>query len=166
MWVVWFDGLCEPRGSEGRLATYGFRAEHDGVVVGEGGGLVAGPGGPLATAHVAEFGALVQALAWARAHKRDDEPLVVRGDSRLAIETTAGRWDLASPTLLPLRDAAQALAREVGVARFEKVSREENAEADRLSREAYHALADAHPEWGLGRWAKGATRRRGRASNL
>lgn len=165
-WVLWFDGLCEPRGSEGRIATFGFQAVHDGGVVGEGQGLVAGPGGPLATAHVAEFGALIQALAWAREHKRDDEPLVVRGDSRLAIETTAGRWNLSSPTLLPLRDAAQALAREVGVARFEKVSREANAEADRLSREAYHALAAAHPEWGLGPWSRASARRKTRASDL
>lgn len=142
-WVLRFDGLCEPRGSPDRLATYGFRVEHDGRVLAEESGHVAGPGGPLATAHVAEYAALVAGLAWVRDHKRDACPVHVRGDSRLAIETAAGRWRLASPRLLPLRDAAQALAREVGVEDWRKVPREENAHADRLSREAYHALA--HP---------------------
>ena len=149
-WVVHFDGLYEPRYTDRGIATYGFQVRHDGEVLGEGKGLVTGPGGPLASANVAEFGALIQALAWVREHKRDACPLVVRGDNKLAIESTAGRWNLTSPKLLPLRDAARGLCEELGVVTLEKVSREENAEADRLSKEAYRELTAAHPEWRLG----------------
>lgn len=163
-WVLHFDGLYEPRYSDRGIATYGFQVTHEDAVVAEDKGLVTGPGGPLATANVAEFGALIQGLAWLRDHRTEigECPIVVRGDNRLSIETTAGRWKLSSETLLPLRDAARALAGELGITRFEKVSREENAEADRLSREAYRELTDAHPEWGLGAWSKTGRRTRAR----
>ena len=153
-WILHFDGLYEPRYTDRGIATYGFQVTHDGQVVGEGKGLVTGPGGPLATANVAEFGALIQGLAWLRDHKVGGCPIVVRGDNRLAIETTAGRWKLSSETLIPLRDAARGLAAELRVSTFEKVTREENAEADRLSVEAYRELTAAHPEWELGIWSR------------
>lgn len=153
-WILHFDGLYEPRYTDRGIATYGFQVTHEGAVVGEGKGLVTGPGGPIANAAVAEFGALIQGLAWLRDNKQGGCPVVVRGDNRLAIETTAGRWKLSSETLLPLRDTARAIAAELGVTRFEKVSRAENAEADRLSVEAYRELTASHPEWGLGKWSK------------
>lgn len=159
-WLLRFDGLFEPRYQERGIATYGFVVEHDGERVGEGKGLLFGPG-EGASANVAEFGALIHGLAFVRDRKEDDERLVVRGDSRLAIETVAGRWDLSSEKLLPLRDMAKRLLREIpGEKVLEKVSREENAEPDRLTRGAYHAAAAEHPEWGLGPHAKS---RRGRA---
>ena len=148
-WVLHFDGLYEPRHSLRGIATYGWQARHGARVVAEDKGLVMGPD-EGATAHVAEFGALLHGLQWLAAHKRDGCPLVLRGDSRLAIETVAGRWNLTSERLLPLRDLARDLVIQLGGAKLEKVSREDNAEADRLSREAYHEAAAAHPEWGLG----------------
>lgn len=155
-WSLWFDGLYEPRHSRRGVATYGFVVEHGEERVHEGSGFVAGPG-PPASADVAEFAALVQALEWLRDHGGASGcPVVVRGDSRLVVETTAGRWKLRSERLLPLRDLAARLAREVGVERFEKVPRERNADADRLSREAYREATGAHPEWGLGRHARAA----------
>ena len=78
----------------------------------------------------------------------------MRGDSRLVVETVAGRWKLSSEVLLPLRDLAMRLVDELKPASIEKVPRGENAAADRLSREAYHELVKAHPEWGLGRGAR------------
>ena len=74
-----------------------------------------------------------------------------------------GRWKLSSPTLLPFRDRAQEIVRELGGVvpaapgqatlgpagrvTLEKVSREANAEADALSRLAYHEYKVAHPGW-------------------
>lgn len=162
-WVLHFDGLFEPRFQARGIATFGFVAWRDDERVGEGKGLLFGPG-EGASANVAEFGALVHGLAFVRDVKRDEEPLWVRGDSRLVVETVAGRWSLSSERLLPLRDMARRLVGEIpGEKRFEKVSREENAEADRLSREAYHAAAAEHPEWGLGPFAK-SRRARSRSS--
>lgn len=165
-WVLHFDGLYEPRFSARGIATYGWQARHGARVVGKDKGLVLGPG-EGASANVAEFGALLHGLQWLAANKRDGCPLVIRGDNKLAIETVAGRWNLTSARLLPLRDMARDLVAQLGGATageaedqaarplprgvtLEKVSREENAEADRLSREAYHEATAAHPEWGLG----------------
>ena len=159
-WVLHFDGLYEPRYSDRGIATYGWQARHGARVIAEDKGLVMGPG-EGASAHVAEFGALLHGLQWLAANKHDRCPIVIRGDSRLAIETVAGRWNLTSERLLPLRDMAREHVIRLGGARLEKVSREANADADRLSREAYHEAAAAHPEWGLGIHAK--SRRKGEA---
>lgn len=150
-WVLAFDGLYEPRSSGRGIATFGFVVRHGDGRVHAQSGLVAPPG-PLASANVAEFGALIEGLTWLRDRAPSREPacaLRVIGDSRLVIETVAGRWKLHGETLLPLRDLAQRLAQELGVASFEKVPRERNDEADKLSREAYHREAAAHPEWEL-----------------
>lgn len=156
-WVLHFDGLYEPRTRARGIATFGWQARHGERVVAEDKGLLLGPG-EGGSANVAEFGALLHGLQWLAESKRDGCPLVVRGDSRLAIETVAGRWNLTSERLLPLRDMARDLVRRLGGAQLEKVSREANAEADRLSREAYHEAAAAHPAWGLGIHAKSRSR--------
>lgn len=149
-WVLHFDGLYEPRYTDRGVATYGFQVTHGGEVVHEEKGVVAPPG-PLAGSNLAEFGALIQGLTWLKGQDLGGCPLRVRGDSRLVVETVAGRWKLSNEVLTPLRDLAARLVRELDAASIEKVSREENAEADRLSREAYHEAVRAHPEWGLGR---------------
>ena len=153
-WVLHFDGLYEPRTTDKGIATYGWQARHGDDLAAQDKGLLLGPG-EGGSANVAEFGALLHGLQWLAANKRDDCPLVIRGDSKLAIETVAGRWNLTSPRLLPLRDLARDLLAQLGHATLEKVSRDANAHADRLSREAYHDAAAAHPEWGLGIHAKG-----------
>ncbi|HET6405581.1 MAG TPA: ribonuclease HI family protein [Candidatus Thermoplasmatota archaeon] len=158
-WVLHFDGLFEPRYQARGIATYGFTADHDGERVGEGKGLLFGPG-EGGSANVAEFGALIHGLAFLEDRKEDDCPVVIRGDSRLVIETVAGRWNLSSPRLLPLHKMARRILAEIpGPKTLEKVSREENAGADRLTREAYHEAAAAHPAWGLGPHAKTNRRR-------
>jgi ribonuclease HI len=155
-WTLRFDGLYEPRYSRKGIATYGFVVERDGGTEHEERGLVSEPS-PIASAHVAEFGALIRGLEWLHARGPLDGPLTILGDSRLAIETVAGRWNLTSQTLLPLRNLARRLVADLGGATLRKVSRDENARADELSRTAYHEAVAAHPEWGLG--PKGVGRR-------
>ena len=138
-WLLRFDGLYEPRGRPDGVATYGFVVERDGARVHEESGVALGPG-EGGSAHVAELAALIHGLAWLLDHKRDQEPLRVEGDSRLAIETVAGRWRLASARLVPLRDSAQRLLRELACdATLVKISRDANARPDALARAAYHA---------------------------
>ena len=158
-WLLRFDGLFEPRYQERGIATYGFTVDHGGVRVGQGKGLLFGPG-EGGSANVAEFGALIHGLAFLEDNKEDDCPLRVEGDSRLAIETVAGRWNLSSARLLPLREMARRILTEIpGEKTLVKVSREINAEPDRLTREAYHEAAAANPAWGLGPHAKSKRRR-------
>ncbi|MEA3199482.1 MAG: ribonuclease [Thermoplasmata archaeon] len=138
-WRLQFDGLYEPRLRPDGIATYGFLVERDGTLAHQEHGVALGPG-EGGDAHVAEFAALIRGLAWLADHKQDAEPLQIEGDSRLAIETVAGRWNLTSERLLPLRDwARRLLAALPGEATLRKIGRDENARADALSREAYHA---------------------------
>lgn len=163
-WTLHFDGLYEPRYADRGVATYGFVATHADATIHEESGLVAPPR-PLASANsdapmrassprwpdavVAEYGALIQSLAWLAQQDTTGCDIHVRGDSQLVIETVARRWNLTSPRLIPLRDAATRLAQQIGVTTYQKISREQNARADALSREAYHRLVAAHPEWKL-----------------
>lgn len=143
-WVMHFDGLCQPK-NPGGVAAYGFQILRDGRVVHEGSGLAAPPG-PDATNNVAEFTALIEGLRWMQANGAA-RPLV-RGDSRLVVETLRGRWTLTAPRLRPLFLVAERILGETG-ARLEWVPREQNKEADRLSRVGYREAVLAHPEWGL-----------------
>ena len=142
-WVLHFDGLCEPK-NPGGVAAYGFQVLRDGRVVHEGAGLAAAPG-PDATNNVAEFTALVEGLRWLAANGAREA--LVRGDSKLVVETLHGRWKLSAARLRPLFDEARRLLVETG-ARLEWVPRERNREADRLSRVGYQRSVRAHPEWG------------------
>jgi ribonuclease HI len=143
-WVMHFDGLCEPS-NPGGVAAYGYQVLRDGRVVHEGSGLAAPPG-PGATNNVAEFRALVEGLRWLQA--QGARGVLVRGDSRLVVETVSGRWKLNAAHLIPMRDEARALLLALE-GRLEWVPREENKEADRLSRVGFRDAVRAHPEWGL-----------------
>lgn len=146
-WTLEFDGLYEPRYRPNGVATYGFRVLREDALVHEGHGVVVPPGSG-GSANVAEFGALLHGLTWLDENGGVDGPLHVRGDSRLVVETVAGRWNLTSERLLPLRDMARRLVEGLGVeATFEKVPRDANAEADALSRRAYREALREHPEW-------------------
>lgn len=151
-WMLHFDGLYEPRYTDRGIATYGVVVRHGAKRVHEGHGVVVGPG-MGGNANVAEFGALLHGLTWLVQNARDDVRacgLDVEGDNKLAIETVAGRWDLHSEPLLPLRDRARDLVLELGGGAnvtLTKVSRERNAEADALTRHAYHEAKLEHPEW-------------------
>lgn len=143
-WLMHFDGLCEP-GNPGGVAAYGFQVLRDGAIVHEGSGL-AEPPGPTATNNVAEFRALVEGLRWLKANGAK-APLV-RGDSKLIVNTVNGSWNLKVPHLRAMHDEARALLKEVG-GRLAWVPREQNGEADRLSRVGKARAVREHPEWGL-----------------
>lgn len=159
-WLLRFDGLYEPRYTDYGVATYGIVVDHGEERVHEGHGVVVGPG-EGGSANVAEFGALIHGLTWlaenAAASVRECG-LAVEGDSRLVIETVAGRWNLHSARLLPLRDRARALVDALGGpgnVTFAKVSRERNAEPDALTRLAYREAKEEHPDWPIGKGSKG-----------
>lgn len=142
-WVLHFDGLCLPK-NPGGVATYGYQVTKDGRVVREGTGLAAPPG-PGATNNVAEFTALREGLAWLQANGAR-HPLV-RGDSKLVVDTMLGKMRLKAEHLVPLAAEAKRLLTEID-GRIEWVPREQNKEADRLSEVAYAQAVRAHPEWG------------------
>lgn len=107
--------------------------------------LLLGPG-EAGTPHVASFGAHLHALQRLTANKRDACPLLIRGDSPLAIETVTGHCNPHSARLIPLRDIAPRLTDDIGGATLQTVSQHDNADADRPSRHAYHDATANHPE--------------------
>lgn len=163
-WLLRFDGLYEPRYTQRGIATYGFVAYHGARRRHDGHGVVVGPG-EGGNAAVAEFGALIHGLTWLAENEAGsvrDCGLAVEGDNRLVIETVAGRWNLHSEPLIPLRDRARDLVERLGGlanVSLTKVSRERNADADALTRLAYHEAKAEHPEWVLGPGSKRGARR-------
>jgi len=130
--TVNFDGLCYPK-NPGGVAAYGYIVRRDGDVIHRGCGAV-GQGRGM-TNNVAEYAGLLAAMEWL-ASEGIDEVLTVRGDSELVIRQMKGEWQVRSatsrhyvPQIRPLLSG-----REV---RLEWVPREENEEADLLSRVAY-----------------------------
>lgn len=132
MITVYFDGLCEPV-NPGGVGAYGYVIYRDDRpikkgcrVIGEGKGM---------TNNVAEYSALLRALEWLNAEGITDE-LVIKGDSKLVINQLSGAWQVKSQTSMEFVPKIKSLlqGREV---RFVWIPREENSEADMLSRMAY-----------------------------
>jgi len=132
MITIYFDGLCEPR-NPGGVATYGYVIYQNGKtlkkgcrVVGEGRGM---------TNNVAEYSALKRALEWLNEENICDE-IMIRGDSMLVINQVKGEWQVKSQTSQRFVPQIKTLLKEKK-AKLEWIPREENNEADMLSRVAY-----------------------------
>lgn len=132
--VVWADGLCEPV-NPGGIACYGWIARRDGSVLSEGWGVVAR--GPEATNNVAEYHALIEALEWLLAAGHEGEPVEIRSDSQLVVRQLSGEYAVRSGRIRPLYKRARRLLSRFRDIRLRWVPREENEEADLLSRRAY-----------------------------
>ncbi len=137
MITVYFDGLCYPR-NPGGVAAYGYlvyrggQAVHKGFrAVGEGKGM---------TNNVAEYEGLMAAAQWLN----DEgilEKIVIKGDSQLVIRQMKGEWKISSATSKKYVPQIRNLLQGKDVS-FSWVPREENEEADKLSRVAYQRYTD------------------------
>jgi len=142
--VVYFDGLCEPVNPRG-IATYGFVIYRDGEKIFEGCGVVgAGMFGDDVTNNVAEYTALIKALEWLVEQGYTKDEVTVRGDSQLTIRQLNGVYAVRSMRILPLYKKARELVSKFEDIWFEWVPREENEEADSLSRKAYREFLKKH----------------------
>lgn len=131
---LYFDGAIEPV-NPGGCASYGWVLKSGDVIVAQGHGVVSGPG-PESTNNVAEYGALIAGLeAFVHGALRS-EPVEVCGDSRLVLEQVAGRWKCKAKHLRPFLFRAKALVAKCKRLTLRWIPREENAEADALSRRA------------------------------
>jgi ribonuclease HI len=138
---VWIDGLCEPK-NPGGTACYGYVIKRDGETVDKDYGVI-GTGEGM-TNNVGEYTALIRALEKIRSLELIKEKIIVRSDSKLVafamgIDPSTGRsWKIKGPHVLPLFDKAKTLARGMDIT-FKWIPREENKEADELSRIAYES---------------------------
>jgi ribonuclease HI len=131
--LVNVDGLCEPINPNG-IACYGYVIYKDGEKVEEGYDVVDHPN---PSNNVAEYMAFIKALE-KLIELGLTEDVLVRSDSQLLIFQLKGIYTVKAPRIIPLYEKAMALIRQFKKIRFEWVPREENEEADELSRRAYY----------------------------
>lgn len=136
--VVSFDGACEPT-NPGGIASFGYVIQCDGEVLSKGKGIV-GEGSNM-TNNVAEYQALIEVLADIAKLVRKDDKVEVKGDSQLVIRQMTGRYQVKSPRIITLFKKAKKLTSEIREKgchlTFRWVNRDENADADVLSHEAF-----------------------------
>ena len=131
--TVFCDGLCEP--NPGGIATFGWVAYRGSEKLQEFCSvLCAGDG---ATNNVAEYGAVTSVLGWLLANGHANKRVVVHSDSELLVCQLAGKYRVRAPNIVPLHRQVLNLATLFREVTFKWVPREENAEADALSRKAY-----------------------------
>jgi ribonuclease HI len=92
--------------------------------------------GEGATSNVAEYHAVLEALK-AMAVKRPNTKVVVMSDSQLVVYQLTGKYGVSANHLRKLRDATLALGGSFEAVEFVWIPREQNTEADALSRKAY-----------------------------
>lgn len=136
------DGLCEPV-NPGGTACYGWVAYRGREKLGEGYGVICS--GPGATNNVAEYTAVIKALEWLLESGYRDEEIELRSDSQLCIYQLQGVYGVHSDRIRPFYRQAKQLARNFRWLRFRWVPREQNEEADALSRKAYRRASGPDP---------------------
>jgi ribonuclease HI len=134
MITVYFDGLCYPK-NPGGVAAYGYAVFRDGKPIWRGFGAV-GEGRGM-TNNLAEYEALMAAAQW-MVHEGIEEKIAIKGDSELVIKQMKGEYKVSSATSRKYVPEIKRLLRGKDVS-FSWVPREENEEADELSRKGYDA---------------------------
>jgi ribonuclease HI len=134
MITVYFDGLCYPK-NPGGVAAYGYLVYRDGEPIWRGfGGVGEGRG---MTNNVAEYEALMAAARWLVDEGIGDK-ILIKGDSELVIKQMKGQYRVSSATSKKYVPEIRKLLEGKDV-NFSWVPREENEEADRLSRMGYES---------------------------
>lgn len=97
---------------------------------------------PHATNNEAEYNALILGLQ--KALELGITELDVEGDSNLVVNQVQGLWKVKVPRLVPLQSKANKLLWKLKKWTVKHVYREENTDADRLSKEALTVKKEEH----------------------
>lgn len=122
----WFDGAS--RSNPGEAGAGALIEDEEGAVVWESAEYLG-----VRTNNEAEYAAVLALLR--EAGSRGMRGIKIRGDSRLVVMQTSGKWKVKEPRLMPLAREAASLLAELG-ASIEWVPREQNSRADALSNRA------------------------------
>ncbi|MDG7007296.1 MAG: ribonuclease HI family protein [Nitrososphaerota archaeon] len=128
--TVYVDGLSEPRNPG--TGTFGYLIYDGPKKLAEGSGLA----GHDVTSNFAEYTALAEALKRLKALGIDGDVLV-RSDSRLLVGHMSEGWKVKGGMYVEKLKEVRDLMKEFGSIRFEWIPREQNREADLLTRIAY-----------------------------
>ena len=128
--VVYVDGLAEP--SNPGVGTYGFVVYDGKKKVAEGSGLA----GLLVTSNYSEYTALAEAFK-KLIELGIEGDVVVKSDSKLLVGQMSQGWKVKGGMYIDKLKEARDLLKEFGSVAFEWIPREQNSEADLLTRIAY-----------------------------
>ena len=131
---AFIDGLCEPYNPNG-VGCWGIVIYKDGKKQYEEKGSI-GMGKGVSN-NVAEYTALCRALKALITLGWNEKEVVIKSDSQLVVMLMSGQWRVKGGLYLPRFLEAKELVKEFKNIRFVWIPREENEEADRLSRLAY-----------------------------
>jgi ribonuclease HI len=128
--TAYVDGLALPRNPG--TGTYGYVIYDGANKLAEGYGLA----GYNVTSNYAEYTALEQALTRLKSMKVEGDVLV-RSDSKLLVGHLSSGWKVKGGMYVEKLKAVKDLLKGFGSVRFEWIPREQNQEADLLTRVAY-----------------------------
>jgi ribonuclease HI len=137
-WRAWFDGAADPNPGAAGIGALLIGPSGERVEIAESIGF--------GTNNEAEYKALIAILK--AAIELGAAELDVRGDSKLVVEQVSGRWAVKSERLMGLRSEAAGLLARIQGARLSWIPRDDNAEADALSKKAIGKDADEENDWG------------------
>ena len=127
---MYVDGLAMPKNPG--TGTYGYAIYDGPKKLAEGSGLA----GYDVTSNYAEYTALEKALNELKSMKVQGD-ILVRSDSRLLVGHLSSGWKVKGGMYVEKLKAVKDLLKEFGSVRFEWIPREQNQEADLLTRIAY-----------------------------
>lgn len=141
-YTIYCDGLCEPAypggpRNPGGMATYGFVIYKDHEQIKEGWAIIGS--GQGMTNNVAEYTGAIKALEWMIENDLTDDKITLRSDSQLLIYQLDGSYAVRSPRIYPLYSHVRKLLKKFKKKSYCWIPREENEEADALSRRAYYS---------------------------
>jgi ribonuclease HI len=128
--TVYIDGLAEPRNPG--TGTYGYLIYDGEKKLAEGSGLA----GREVTSNFAEYTALAEALKKVKSLGVEGDVLV-RSDSKLLVGQMSEGWKVKGGMYVGKLKEVRDLLKEFGSITFEWIPREQNSEADLLTRIAY-----------------------------
>ena len=137
---VWFDGACGPKNPGGH-AGCGFVIKKTVEYFSNDTDIITRQSqyvgfGPAMSNNVAEYAAVTGAMACLIGAKLHNEETIFYGDSQLVIMQMKGEWKAKKGLYLPWHKAAQRLLEKFENCEFIWIPREQNEEADELSKKA------------------------------
>jgi len=133
MITAYFDG--SKKGGNDGVATYGYVIFRGQSLIDGGYGIV-GIGDKF-TNNIAEYHALYKLVRVIKDSAVDGESIVIKGDSRLVINQTTGKWHINNEEFLKYIDKIRYNIKDIDVM-FVWIPREENTYADNLTKIAYN----------------------------
>jgi len=141
MYILRFDGMLHTSGSEPMpvsLLGYGWMIERNGIEIARGFGLFLRK--RKTGSNIAEYLALLEGLETLLDLQVRHERVEIRGDAKCVIDQMSGFARVSSVLTRKLNQRAQKLAKHLTDVIWVWVPRNENRDADRLSRRSFRYL--------------------------